>query len=110
MNIVNVGYDSTHYYVLISTNTRLLIDIGWPGTRPKLVANLRRKDIAFADIDYLLVTHYHPDHAGPRSQGARCTVDCAGAADARHCTDQNVYEAQPSVCGYHPTRQCIVDL
>ena len=35
MNIVNVGYDSTNYYVLGLNATRLLIDVGWPGTLPK---------------------------------------------------------------------------
>jgi ribonuclease/clavin/mitogillin len=64
MNIVNVGYDSTNYYVLGQHNARLLIDVGWPGTLPKLLANLKRKDIPFQDIHRLLVTHYHPDHAG----------------------------------------------
>ncbi len=64
MNIVNVGYDSTNYYVLGQGHTRLLVDVGWPGTLPKLLANLKRKDIALSDIRYLLVTHYHPDHAG----------------------------------------------
>src|SRR5690242_8592929 len=64
MNIVNVGYDSTNYYVLGQDNARLLVDVGWPGTLPKLLAQLRRKDIALQDIRYLLVTHYHPDHAG----------------------------------------------
>lgn len=64
MNIVNVGYDSTNYYVLGQGGTRLLVDVGWPGTLPKLTANLKRKDIALSDIRYLLVTHYHPDHAG----------------------------------------------
>jgi ribonuclease/clavin/mitogillin len=64
MNIVNVGYDSTNYYVVEQNRTRLLIDVGWPGTLPKLSANLRRKGIALADLSYLVVTHYHPDHAG----------------------------------------------
>lgn len=64
MNIVNVGYDSTNYFVLGQGGTRLLVDVGWPGTLPKLLANLKRKDIALSDIRYLLVTHYHPDHAG----------------------------------------------
>jgi endoribonuclease LACTB2 len=50
--------------VLGSSSTCLLIDVGWPGTLPKLMANLRRKDIPFQDIRYVLVTHYHPDHAG----------------------------------------------
>src|SRR3954463_5329981 len=64
MNIVNVGYDSTNFYVLGANTNRLLIDVGWPGTLPKLLAMLKRKDILFQDIRYLLITHYHPDHAG----------------------------------------------
>ncbi|CAG0959436.1 hypothetical protein ANRL3_00776 [Anaerolineae bacterium] len=64
MNIVNVGYDSTNYYALGEPTTWLLVDVGWPGTLPNLLANLKRKDISFQDIHYLLITHYHPDHAG----------------------------------------------
>jgi endoribonuclease LACTB2 len=64
MNIVNVGYDSTNYYLLGAGANRLLVDVGWPGTLPKLLAMLKRKDIALKDIGYLLATHYHPDHAG----------------------------------------------
>jgi endoribonuclease LACTB2 len=64
MNIVNVGYDSTNYYVLGASTQRLLVDIGWSNTLPKLLAMLKRKGITLQDIGYLLVTHYHPDHAG----------------------------------------------
>ncbi len=64
MNIVNVGYDSTNYYVVGQGSARLLIDIGWPGTVAKLDAQLKRKDIARRDIPWLLTTHFHPDHAG----------------------------------------------
>lgn len=64
MNIVNVGYDSTNYYVLEQGKCRLLVDVGFPRTLPKLQANLRRMGIALADLGWLLVTHYHPDHAG----------------------------------------------
>jgi endoribonuclease LACTB2 len=64
MNIVNVGYDSTNYYLLEYKNGKLLIDCGWPGTMPKLLAQLRRKGISIQEIKYLLVTHFHPDHAG----------------------------------------------
>jgi glyoxylase-like metal-dependent hydrolase (beta-lactamase superfamily II) len=64
MNIVNVGYDSTNYYVLGNSSNRLLIDVGWPGTLPKLLAMLKRKDIRFEQLGYLLITHYHPDHDG----------------------------------------------
>jgi endoribonuclease LACTB2 len=64
MNIVNVGYDSTNYYVIGPASSRLLVDVGFPGTLPKLRAILARKDIPLRSIRYLLATHYHPDHAG----------------------------------------------
>ncbi len=64
MNIVNVGYDSTNYYILDANTVKLLIDCGWPGTLPKFIAELKRKGISINEIKYLLVTHFHPDHAG----------------------------------------------
>jgi ribonuclease/clavin/mitogillin len=64
MNIVNVGYDSTNYYAIEFKGGKMLIDCGWPGTLPKLTAELKRKGIALSEIKYLLVTHFHPDHAG----------------------------------------------
>jgi glyoxylase-like metal-dependent hydrolase (beta-lactamase superfamily II) len=64
MNIVNVGYDSTNYYVLGASANRLLVDVGWSNTLPKLLAMLKRKDIPLQAIGHLLATHYHPDHAG----------------------------------------------
>jgi endoribonuclease LACTB2 len=42
----------------------LLIDVGFPGTLPKLRHTLKRTGMALTDITYLLATHYHPDHAG----------------------------------------------
>lgn len=78
MNFVNVGYGSTNYYVIGDGRNRLLVDVGWPGTMGKLLANLRRKGIALGDIRYLLVTHYHPDHAGlvqeVKNNGVRLAV------------------------------------
>ncbi len=78
MNIVNVGYDSTNYYVIGSGKDRLLVDVGWPGTLGKLLSNLKRKGIAIEEIRYLLATHYHPDHAGlvqeVKNKGVRLMV------------------------------------
>lgn len=64
MNIVNVGYDSTNYYVLSDSRPRLLVDVGFPGTLPKLQHQCKRMGVVLTDIPYLLATHYHPDHAG----------------------------------------------
>ena len=64
MNIVNVGYRSTNYYVLAGSAPDLLVDVGWPGTLATLQHTCRRMDIDLAAIPYQLATHYHPDHAG----------------------------------------------
>jgi endoribonuclease LACTB2 len=65
VNIVDVGYDSTHYFVISPPGgSRLLVDCGWPGTMGKLNAQMKRKGMTVADVRYLLITHYHPDHAG----------------------------------------------
>lgn len=64
MNIINVGYDSTNYYLIEYKGGKLLVDCGWPGTLPKFLGVLKRNGISFQDIKYLLVTHFHPDHAG----------------------------------------------
>lgn len=64
MNIINVGYDSTNYYLIECKAGKLMVDCGWPGTLPKFTAALKRKGISLKEIKYLLVTHFHPDHAG----------------------------------------------
>ena len=64
MNIVKVVSRATNCYVIGQARDRILIDVGWPGTLPKLSAILKRKGIELQEITYLLATHYHPDHAG----------------------------------------------
>ncbi len=64
MNIVNVGYKSTNYYVLADAVSRLLIDAGWPGTLSQFQSACKRAGVELASIPYVLATHYHPDHAG----------------------------------------------
>ncbi len=64
MTIVNIGYRSTNYWVISAGTSRLLVDIGWPGTFGAMKANLKRMDIPLHEIRYALATHYHIDHAG----------------------------------------------
>jgi len=63
-DIVNVGYRSTHYWVVSSGTSRVLVDLGWPGTMGTLRANLRRMGIPIEEIAFGMATHYHIDHAG----------------------------------------------
>lgn len=64
MTIVNVGYRSTNYWVVSAGTSRLLIDIGWPGTLGTMKANLRKAGVPLREICYAVATHYHIDHAG----------------------------------------------
>jgi endoribonuclease LACTB2 len=62
--VVNVGYRSTNYWVVSVGTSRLLVDLGWPGSMGRLRANLDRMGIPLREIRYGLATHYHIDHAG----------------------------------------------
>jgi glyoxylase-like metal-dependent hydrolase (beta-lactamase superfamily II) len=64
LTIVNVGYRSTNYWVVSAGASRLLVDIGWPGTLGVMKANLKRTGVPLREIRYALATHYHIDHAG----------------------------------------------
>jgi len=64
VTIVNVGYRSTNYWVVSAGKSRLLVDLGWPGTMGRMLASLDRMDVPIAEIRYGLATHYHIDHAG----------------------------------------------
>ncbi|MCC4367790.1 hypothetical protein CBG04_08520 [Limosilactobacillus reuteri] len=62
--IIQLKYGNTKCYLLKGTKKNLLIDADWAGTLPKFFQELGRKKLKVQDIDYLLITHYHPDHMG----------------------------------------------
>ena len=64
LTVVNVGYQSTNFWVVSAGRSRLLVDLGWPGMVGRLLANLERADIPLAEVRYGVATHYHMDHAG----------------------------------------------
>ncbi len=64
ITITNVGYLSTNYWVVSRSHSRLLVDLGYPGTMGTLRARLKQKDIPLQEIRLALATHYHIDHAG----------------------------------------------
>ena len=41
-----------------------MIDAGWPDTFSQFLRLLNQNNISVNEIDYLFITHYHPDHAG----------------------------------------------
>ncbi len=74
VTIVNVGYRSTNYWVVSAGTSRLLVDLGYPGTLGTMLANLKRMDVPLSQIRYALATHYHLDHAGLAQELKRAGV------------------------------------
>jgi glyoxylase-like metal-dependent hydrolase (beta-lactamase superfamily II) len=64
ITIVNIGYRSTNYWVISAGTSRLLVDLGWPGSMGQMRASFNRMGIPIQEIRYGLATHYHIDHAG----------------------------------------------
>jgi len=58
--IVNIGYRSTNFYVISAGTSRLLLDLGWPGSFGTLRGQLARMDVPLSELRYGLATHYHP--------------------------------------------------
>lgn len=59
-----MGYRSTNFWIVSSGTSRVLVDIGWPGSMGLMRATLDRMDVPLKEIRYTLATHYHIDHAG----------------------------------------------
>lgn len=74
ITIVNVGYRSTNYWVVSAGASRLLVDLGWPGTMGRMRAGLDRMGVPLNEIRYGLATHYHIDHAGLAEELKRAGV------------------------------------
>lgn len=64
MNLLDLGFRSTHYYALDLNDGKLLIDCGWPGKMGEFLAVFKRKGVNPQSIRFVLVTHFHMDHAG----------------------------------------------
>ena len=64
MNIITFSHKSANCYLVPAQDGWLMIDTGWPDTFAQLLQLLNQNDISVNEINYLVVTHFHPDHAG----------------------------------------------
>ena len=64
MEIFNVGNNGVNLFLIKSATHNLMIDSGFPGTLHDLGRELRKTNNKISEIDFLIVTHFHPDHAG----------------------------------------------
>lgn len=64
MNIISLNNNRTNCYLIKANDGWLMIDTGFPDTFSLLLQLLNQKDICVNEINYLIITHFHPDHAG----------------------------------------------
>lgn len=62
--IHELHYDNTNTYIISGKNGLLMFDTGWAGTFTKMCKALGEQGIRLQDIQYLLISHFHPDHMG----------------------------------------------
>ena len=76
--IFNAGYQKGNYFLVDAGAQALAFDVGWPGTLNEYGRRLRPTGKRVRDIGHLIVSHFHPDHAGLaqelKEQGARFIV------------------------------------
>ena len=64
MIIHELKYSNTNTYLIEGDNGRILFDTGWAGSFPAFCACMGEIHIPVQEIDYILISHFHPDHMG----------------------------------------------
>jgi metallo-beta-lactamase class B len=63
-NLYYVGANDVTSFLITSPQGHVLIDGGYPGTPPLIMASIRQLGFDIRDVKILLNTHQHLDHAG----------------------------------------------
>lgn len=64
VKVIKIKYGNTKCYLIQGTKKTILIDTDWAGTLSRFFKKLGEYDLKVQNIDYLFITHYHPDHMG----------------------------------------------
>ncbi len=62
--VTRIRYGNTNTFLIKGTKGSILIDTDYAGTLPQFYKAIKELGIKVSDIDYVLATHYHPDHIG----------------------------------------------
>ncbi len=78
MKIHELKYSNTNTYLIENDKVRLLFDTGWAGSFTALCKYLGEIAVPVQSIDYIFISHFHPDHMGIASDiallGAKIVV------------------------------------
>lgn len=64
MNIYELKYSNTNTYLIEGERGRILFDTGWAGTFCAFCRQLKKTGITVGNINFILISHFHPDHMG----------------------------------------------
>ncbi len=62
--IHELKYSNTNTYLIRGEKGTLLFDTGWAGTFPLFCRAMGEIGVPVQSIDYILISHFHPDHMG----------------------------------------------
>lgn len=64
VQIHELKYSNTNTYLIRGEKGTLLFDTGWAGTFPLFCRAMGEIGVPVQKIDYILISHFHPDHMG----------------------------------------------
>ena len=62
--MIRLKYGNTNTFLVGGSSGYLLVDTDYAGMLPVFYKALKQNDIRVKDIEYIMATHYHPDHMG----------------------------------------------
>lgn len=60
--MIKLKYGNTNTFFIQGSHGGLLVDTDYAGTLPAFYKALKHYDLRLTNIEYVLATHYHPDH------------------------------------------------
>lgn len=76
MKSFKITYKNTHYYLFKTEQGILAFDAGWPGTYSEYKNELKKQRLDIKNITWLIISHFHIDHAGLVGQMVKNGVAC----------------------------------
>lgn len=62
--MIKLKYGNTNTFFVHGESGGLLFDTDYAGTMPAFYKAIKQNGVAVKDIEYVLASHYHPDHMG----------------------------------------------
>ena len=70
--ITQLNYSNTNTYLIQGERGRILFDTGWAGSFDAFCRECGKTGVTVQSIDYILISHFHPDHMGIAQNIADC--------------------------------------